>query len=122
VKIGNKVKIQNNCSIYHWVTIEDGVFVWPHVCFTNDKLPRAINKDWSLKAANDRKISPILVKYWASIGAHCVILPWVTIGRFALIWSGSVVTKDVPDFALVFWNPAKIYGKVDEEGNVIEKL
>jgi UDP-2-acetamido-3-amino-2,3-dideoxy-glucuronate N-acetyltransferase len=122
VQIGNNVKIQNNVSVYHGVTIEDGVFIGPHVCFTNDKIPRAINRDGTPKIWSDREVSPILVKYGASIGANATICPGVTIGTFALIWSGSVVTKDVPDYALVYGNPARIYGRVDEEGNIVERF
>jgi UDP-2-acetamido-3-amino-2,3-dideoxy-glucuronate N-acetyltransferase len=117
VKIGNNVKIQNNVSVYHGVTIEDGVFIGPHVCFTNDKIPRAINPDGKLKDNSDWKVSPIIVKEGASIGANSVILPGVIIGRFALIGSGSVVTKDIPDFALAYGNPAIIVGIVCKCGN-----
>src|SRR3989338_2564926 len=88
VKIGNNVKIQNNVSVYHGVSIEDGVFVGPHVCFTNDKNPRAINPDGSLKTSSDWEISAILVKKGASIGANSTILPGVTVGEFALIGGG----------------------------------
>ena len=119
VRIGNNVKIQNRVSIYHGVTLEDGVFVGPHVCFTNDKLPRAVNPDLSLKNAEDWKVLKTLVKKGASIGAHSVILPGITIGEWAMIGSGSVVTKDVPDHALVFGNPARIKGFVCKCG---EKL
>ncbi len=108
VKIGNNVKIQNNASIYHGATIEDGVFIGPHVCFTNDKIPRAINPDGSLKQASDWKITPIHVKKGASIGTNAVILPGVTIGEFSLIGAGSVVTKNVPDYAIAVGNPARI--------------
>lgn len=112
VKIGNNVKIQNNVSLYHGVTIEDGVFVGPHVCFTNDKIPRAINPDGTIKAGDDWQISETKVKEGSSLGANSTILPGVTIGRFALVGSGSIVTKDVPDFALVYGNPAKVHGYV----------
>ncbi len=66
--------------------------------------------------------SKTIVKYGASIGAHSVILPGITIGRFAMIGSGSVVTKDVPDFGLVYGNPARLVGYVDEAGKVQSKL
>src|SRR3989338_7091766 len=81
VEIGNKVKIQNNSSVYHGVKIEDGVFIGPHVCLTNDKNPRAINKDGSLKKGSDWQISKILVREGASIGAGSTILPSITIGK-----------------------------------------
>jgi acetyltransferase-like isoleucine patch superfamily enzyme len=121
VKIGNNVKIQNNVSVYHGVTIEDGVFVGPHVCFTNDKIPRAVNPDGSLKQANDWEVSPILVKEGAALGANSTILPGVTIGKWALVGSGSVVTKDVPDFGLVYGNPARLSGFVCKCGRKIIK-
>ena len=112
VKIGNNIKIQNNVSVYNGVTIEEGVFVGPHVCFTNDKIPRAINPDGTIKTGDDWEVSETVVKKGVSIGANSTILPGVKIGRFALIGSGSVVTKDVPDFALVYGNPARIHGYV----------
>lgn len=121
INIGDNVKIQNHVSIYHGVTIESWVFVWPHVCFTNDKFPRAINQDWTIKSNEDWIISPIVVKYGASIWANATICPWVTIGKFAMIGAGSVVTKDVPDYALVYGNPAKIHGKVNES-EIVEKF
>jgi UDP-2-acetamido-3-amino-2,3-dideoxy-glucuronate N-acetyltransferase len=119
VKIGNNVKIQNNVSIYHGVVIEDGVFIGPHVCFTNDKMPRAINPDGTIKSASDWKVSGILIKEGASIGANSTILPGITIGKYALIGSGSVVTKDIPDFAMAYGNPARLVGKVNILGEKI---
>ena len=112
VHIGSRVKIQNHVSIFEGVTIEDGVFIGPHVCFTNDLLPRAITPDGKLKSADDWEITPTLVKYGASIGAGSVILCGVTIGEFALIGAGSMVTRDVPPHALVFGNPARQHGYV----------
>jgi len=122
VKIGNNVKIQNRVSVYHGVTIKDGVFIGPHVCFTNDKTPRAIDEEGNLKLANDWSIGKTLIKKGASIGAGSVILPNITIGEYALIGAGSVVTKDVPDYTLVYGNPAKIHGRVDKAGNKIADL
>lgn len=120
VSIGNRVKIQNNVSVYHGVTIEDGVFVGPHVCFTNDLLPRAINPDGSLKSADDWEVSPIVIKYGASLGARSVIVPGVTVGEFALVGAGSVVTKDVPAHGLVYGNPARLHGYVCACGRKLE--
>lgn len=110
VKIGKNVKIQNNVSVYHGVTIEEGAFIGPHACFTNDKLPRSINPDGSPKGADDWQVDPILIKKGASLGANSTILPGVIVGRFALIGSGSVVTKNIPDYAIAVGNPAKIRG------------
>ncbi len=121
VIIGSNVKIQNNVSLYDWVVISDWVFIGPHVCFTNDKLPRAINSNWDVKNNSDWIISKTFVNYWASIWANTTICPWVNIGKFVLIWSGSVVTKDIPDYALVYGNPARIHWKVDEKWNIIER-
>ena len=112
VIIGNNVKIENNVSIYHGVTIEDGVFIGPHTCFTNDKIPRAINPTGSLKKSTDWNLSKTLVKKGASIGANSTILSAIKIGKFALIGAGSVVTKSVPDHGLVYGNPAKLKGYV----------
>ena len=110
VQIGNRVKIQNHVSLYHGVTLEDGVFVGPHVCFTNDRLPRAINADGTLKGDSDWTVTPILVRTGAALGANSVILPGVTIGRWALVGAGAVVTRDVPDHGLVLGNPARLVG------------
>jgi UDP-2-acetamido-3-amino-2,3-dideoxy-glucuronate N-acetyltransferase len=112
VHIGSFVKIQNHTLVFEGVTLEDGVFVGPHVCFTNDLHPRAINPDGTLKSASDWEITPTLVKYGASIGAGSVILCGVTIGEFALIGAGSMVTRDVLPYALVFGNPAMQHGFV----------
>lgn len=110
VVIGDDVKIQNNVSLFHGVTIEDGVFIGPHVCFTNDRVPRAVNPDGTLKTDADWEVSPILVRYGAALGANATILPGVTIGRWAMVGSGSVVTRDVAAHELVAGNPARRLG------------
>lgn len=112
VCIGSNVKIQNNVSVFVGVTIEDGVFVGPHVCFTNDKLPRAVNPDMSLKSAHDWKVTPTLVKAGAAIGANATIVCGVTVGRWSMVAAGSVVSRDVPAHALVRGNPARVVGWV----------
>lgn len=120
VSIGSMVKIQNNSSVYHGVTVEDGVFIGPHVCFCNDMTPRAITPDGRLKGNDDWEVGPTRVGYGASVGAGSIILPNVTIGRFALIGAGSVVTRSVPDHALVYGNPAQPHGYVCACGRLLE--
>jgi acetyltransferase-like isoleucine patch superfamily enzyme len=110
VVVGDRVKIQNNASLYHGLTVEDGVFIGPHVCFTNDRLPRAVNSDGSAKTDADWEVGPIRVRAGAALGAASVVLPGVTIGRWALVGAGSVVTRDVADYALVLGNPARRIG------------
>ncbi len=112
VAIGDRVKVQNYVSIYEGVTIEDGVFVGPHVVFTNDKQPRAINPDGSPKGATDWTIARTLVREGASLGANSTIVCGIAIGRWAMIGAGSVVTRDVPDYGLVVGNPARLLGYV----------
>lgn len=121
VRIGNNVKIQNRVSVFHGSTIEDGVFLGPHAVLTNDRNPRAINPDGSLKSADDWSVSPIVIKYGASIGAGALVLPGVTVGRFALVGAGAVVSRDVPDFALVVGVPARQVGWVCPSGHRLQE-
>jgi len=111
VTIGNFVKIQNNVSVYEGVTLEDYVFCGPSMVFTNILDPRS--KYPQVGAAYYIKT---LVKEGASLGANSTIVCGHTIGRFAFVGAGSVVTKDVPDYALVVGNPARVIGWMSEAG------
>jgi acetyltransferase-like isoleucine patch superfamily enzyme len=112
VRIGSNVKIQNGVSLYRGVTLEDGVFCGPHCVFTNDLRPRAINPDGTLKTTDDWHVSETLVCFGAAIGAQATIICGITIGRWAMIGAGSVVTRDVPDYGLAYGNPARLRGFV----------
>lgn len=114
VTIGNSVKIQNNVSVYEGVELEDYVFCGPSMVFTNIKLPRS---EFPQRGADF--YSKTLVKKSASIGANATIVCGVTIGEYALIGSGAVVTKDIPAYSLVVGNPGRVIGKVDKKGNRI---
>jgi UDP-2-acetamido-3-amino-2,3-dideoxy-glucuronate N-acetyltransferase len=120
VVIGSWVKVQNGASIYHGATIEDGVFIGPHACLTNDKHPRAITPEGLLKGGADWEVSRTVVLYGASIGAGAIILPGITIGRFALVGAGAVVTRDVSAHGLVVGNPARLIGRVCACGHRLE--
>lgn len=122
VSIGNRVKVQNYVSVYEGLTIEDGVMVGPYVCFTNDLLPRAINPDGSLKSADDWELIETHVGEGAGLGANATIRCGVTIGKWALVGAGSMVTKDVPDYGLVYGNPARLRGFVCPHGHQVEEI
>lgn len=108
VQIGNGVKIQNNVSVYNGVTIKDEVFVGPMVVFTNDLYPRAFNSEW--------KVTNTLIDEGASLGANCVIVCGNVVGKYAMVAAGAVVTKNVPNHAIVAGNPARIVGYVYKDG------
>lgn len=112
VQIGRNVKIQAFAFIPEGVTIEDGVFIGPHACFTNDKYPRAVNPDGNLMEPSDWEVVPSLVKQGASIGANATILCGITIGEYAMVGAGAVVTHDVPGYAVVLGVPARVVGDV----------
>jgi UDP-2-acetamido-3-amino-2,3-dideoxy-glucuronate N-acetyltransferase len=116
VVIGDYCRIQNNCSIYRIAKLGNFVFIGPGVVFTNDRTPRAFNRAGKPTTEKDWNAGTIIVADGASIGARSVILPDITIGEYALIGAGSVVTKNVEPFTLVYGNPAKIHGKVDKYG------
>lgn len=111
--IGNDVKIQNNISVYDGVTLEDGVFCGPSMVFTNDLNPRA-------RYPKNGKFVTTYVKEGASIGANATIVCGITIGKNALIGSGSVVTKDIPDYAIAYGVPAKVHGWICECGEQLD--
>lgn len=114
-RIGNNVKIKNNVSIYECVELEDDVFVGPSAVFTNVLTPRS---HWPRKD----EFVKTLVKKGATIGANATIVCGVTVGRYAMVGAGSVVARDVPDFALVYGVPAKQHGWVCQCGNLIGEL
>lgn len=112
VVVGNRVKLQNGVSVFYRATLEDGVFVGPHACLTNDRVPRAITPDGALKTESDWEIGHIHVRYGAAIGAGAIVLTGLTIGRWAIVGAGAVVTRDVPDHGLVVGVPARLIGYV----------
>lgn len=121
VKVGDNVKIQNNALLYHGLTVEDGVFIGPQACMTNDVYPRAITPDGKLKGNDDWAVGPIVLRYGASIGAGAVVLPGVTVGCFAMVAAGAVVTASVPDHGLVMGVPARLAGYVCRCGRRLEQ-
>lgn len=121
VRIGDRCKLQNGVFVFHGFNLEDGVFLGPGVMLLNDKHPRAINPDGSLKSDSDWRVSEAIVHYGAAVGGGAVILPGVSIGRFAMVGSGAVVTRDVPDHAIVLGNPARLKGFACVCGQVLKR-
>lgn len=124
VSIGNRVKINSNVYICYGVTIEDGVMISAGTIFTNDRFPRATTPD--LKAlrssAPDDETYPTLVRQGATIGAGCIIGSNLTIGQFAMVGMGSIVTKDIPDFHLCLGSPARSVGAICRCGHLLTKF
>jgi acetyltransferase-like isoleucine patch superfamily enzyme len=116
VLLGANCKVQNDAMIYEPAVLEDGVFIGPNVVLTNDQYPRAINPDGTIKSASDWNAVGVTVRHGASIGDHSVCIAPVIIGQWSLVGSGSVVSKDVPDHALVVGNPARQIGWVGKSG------
>ena len=108
--IGANCKVSSHSFICEGVTIEDGVFVGHGVMFINDMRPRAVNDDGTLQTESDWRLDKTLVRGRASIGSNATIMGGVTIGEGALVGAGAVVTKDVPDFAIVAGVPARVVG------------
>lgn len=119
VYIGNNVKIQNYASLYHGTTVEDGVFIGPYVCITNDLLPRAITPDGKVKSDKDWIEGKSIIRYGASLGAGTILTPNVEIGEFAMIGAGSLVSNNIPSHALAYGHPAKVKGYVCKCGTTI---
>ncbi|WP_306232506.1 acyltransferase [Agrococcus beijingensis] len=120
VAIGDRCKIQNFAMVYEPATLAEGVFIGPGVVLTNDLHPRAINEDGSPKSASDWEATGVSIHRGAAIGARAVCVAPVTIGEWATVAAGAVVTKDVPAFALVAGVPARQIGWVGPAGRKLE--
>jgi UDP-2-acetamido-3-amino-2,3-dideoxy-glucuronate N-acetyltransferase len=116
VHIGDRVKIQNAALVYRGVTVEDAVFIGPNAILTNDRYPRAVTTTGELARAADWQVSPISLRHGCSVGAGAIVVAGVDVGRFAMVGAGAVVTRTVPDHALVAGNPARRLGWVCECG------
>lgn len=124
VRVGNLCKINAFVYICSAVTLEDGVMIAAHTVFTNDRFPRATDPDVrELRSSDvDEHTLPTLVRRGATIGANCTIGCDLTIGEFAMVGMGSVITRDVPDHALVIGNPARVVGLVCRCGEVVHRF
>lgn len=120
VRIGDNVKLQNYALVYEPAVLEDGVFVGPAAVLTNDEYPRSVDPEGNLKRGSDWHAVAVTVREGASLGARSVCVAPVTVGRWALVAAGAVVTRDVPDYALVAGVPARRIGWVGEAGVRLE--
>ena len=121
VQMGDNCKLQNYALVYEPARLEDGVFVGPAAVLTNDLYPRSIDPEGNLKRGDDWEAVGVTIRTGASIGARAVCVAPVTIGRWATVAAGAVVTKDVPDFALVAGVPAKRIRWVGRAGVPLEQ-
>lgn len=112
VTVGHRCKLQNGVYVYHGATIENGVFLGPGVMLLNDRMPRAINPDGALKSDADWRVSQTHIALGASIGGGAIILPGVSVGKWAMIGAGAIVTRNIPDYGLAYGNPARLVGFV----------
>jgi UDP-2-acetamido-3-amino-2,3-dideoxy-glucuronate N-acetyltransferase len=122
VVLGDRVKVQNHALLYRPARLGDGVFVGPAVVLTNDQYPRAVTVDGARKGLEDWHAEGITLSDGCSIGARSVLLPGVTVGRWALVAAGSVVTRDVPAHAVVAGSPARARGWVGRAGVPLEEV
>jgi UDP-2-acetamido-3-amino-2,3-dideoxy-glucuronate N-acetyltransferase len=120
--LGDRCKVQNHALVYEPAVVSDGAFIGPAVILTNDLFPRAVTPDGQLKEAQDWDLVGVEVREGASIGARSVCVAPVTIGRWAMVAAGSVVTQDVPDFALVVGVPARQVGWVGHAGVRLDEV
>jgi acetyltransferase-like isoleucine patch superfamily enzyme len=120
VRLGDNVKLQNYALVYEPAQLADGVFIGPAAVLTNDEYPRAVTPEGRLKGGGDWTAVGVVIGEGAAIGARAVCVAPVTIGRWALVAAGAVVTKDVPDFALVVGVPARRVGWVGRAGVPLE--
>ena len=122
VTLGDNCKVQNYALVYEPASLGKGVFIGPAAVLTNDQFPRAVNTDLTLKSGSDWDAVGVTIHDGASIGARAVCIAPVTIGKWALVAAGAVVTKDVPDFALVAGVPAKRIRWVGRAGVPLEDI
>ncbi|HNX88190.1 MAG TPA: acyltransferase [Paludibacteraceae bacterium] len=113
VKIGNNVTIKSGVQLYDGVTLEDYVFIGPNVTFTNEKVPRS-------KTYDNSKIKNTLIKKGASIGGNATVIPGITIGEYALVGAGSVITKDIEKNTVWYGNPARKKGYITDDGILLD--
>ncbi|MGB7979562.1 MAG: acyltransferase [Candidatus Nanopelagicales bacterium] len=122
VVLGDRVKVQTNALLFKPAQIGDDVFIGPAVVLTNDRYPRSSTPDGNLKRDDDWTAEGVVIEHGASIGARSLILPGVHVGRYAMVAAGAVVTRDVPDYALVVGTPARRAGWAGPAGRPLETI
>jgi UDP-2-acetamido-3-amino-2,3-dideoxy-glucuronate N-acetyltransferase len=122
VRVGRNSKIQNYALVYEPAFLEDGVFIGPAAVLTNDQFPRSVSPDMTLKGGDDWESVGVTIRQGASVGARAICVAPVTIGRWATIGAGAVVTKDVPDFGLMLGVPARRVGWVGKHGKPLTDI